>query len=625
MKTRPMPTLSRLACAALILGGPAATAAAQLPVRGYADGFVRKFDPADPAVRYRVAVRDDDRRAYHVEMEIRNVADSALALQLPNWAPGSYRITNAWRRIRGLAATDAAGRPLAVTKPDSLTWTVRTGGAPSVVVRYAVEVGSSPNNRSYLGREAGLIDGPATYLYLAGRQHLPAQVRFALPAGWRIGTGLEASVDSTVYLAPSYDVLIDSPVLVGRIQRWVFTADGTPHQIVIANDGRPVPFDTLAFVDMVRRITETAIAIFGQAPYRDYTYIFVVGNGGGLEHLNSTTIGVTADSLAVDVRRAASVTAHEFFHTWNVKRIRPAILGPFDYTRPQRTLDLWFAEGNTSYFGGIIQLRAGLITRDGYRGIVRNLISAHHANPARLVVSPERASWTTWDGPEANDGYSISYYDQGQLLGLLLNIAIRDSTENRRSWEDVFRYLFARFAGERGFTPLDLIHSVNAVSGRDFQDFFRKYVSGAAEIPWNDYLERVGWHVEFRDSVEPVDLRLEFVPPGMAFGAPGPTDQWRLQVTRGTAWALAGLRTGDVLVRVNGRNVLASPVAFDAFRMLREGDTITLDVLRGARPLTIPVRGQPYRTSVAVVTEMPDASPRALRLREGMLAGTTDR
>lgn len=620
-----MLTLSRFARAALLLGGLAAPAAAQIPVRSYADGFVRQFDPADPIVRYSVAVRGDDRRAYYVEMEIRNIGDSALALQLPNWAPGSYRITNAWRRIRGLAATDSAGRPLAVSKPDSLTWVVRTGGGRAAVVRYAVETLAAPNNRAYLGRETGLIDGPATYLYLAGRQHLPSQVRFALPAGWRIGTGLMSTPDSTVYFAPSYDVLIDSPVLVGRIQRWVFTADGTPHQVVIANEGRPVALDTLAFVDMVRRITETAIAIFGQAPYKDYTYLYVVGTGGGLEHLNSTTIGLNADSLAVDVRKAASTTAHEFFHTWNVKRIRPAILGPFDYTRPQRTLDLWLSEGGTSYFGGVIQLRAGLISREEYRQIVQRLIGAHHANPARLVVSPERASWTTWDGPEVNGGYSISYYDQGQLLGLLLNIAIRDSTLNRRSWEDVFRHLLAHYAGERGFTSEDLLHAVNAVSGRDFQDFFRRYVSGTVEIPWNDYLERIGWHVEFRDSVEPVDLRLEFVPPGRAFGAPGPIDQWRLSVPQGTAWAAAGLLTGDVLVRVNGRDVLASPAAFDAFRTLRPGDTITLDVLRGGRPLAIPVRGQPYRTSVAAVTEVADASPRARRLREGLLTGMTDR
>jgi predicted metalloprotease with PDZ domain len=624
MTTRPTPTLVHLACAVL-LAGSAAPAAAQIPVRSYADGLVRKFDPADPAVRYTVTVRGDDRRAYHVEMEIRNVADSTLALQLPNWSPGSYRITNGWRNVAGLTATDAAGRAVTVTKPDSLTWVVHGGSARTIVVRYAVGVGGSPNNRSYLGREAGLVDGPATYLYLVGRQQLPAQVRFTLPAGWRIGTGLQSTPDSTVYFAPSYDVLIDAPALVGRIQRWVFTADGTPHQIVVANDGRPVPFDTVAFVDMVRRITETAIAVFGQAPYQDYTYIFVVGNGGGLEHLNSTTIGLNADSLAVDVRKAASVTSHEYFHTWNVKRIRPAVLGPFDYTRPQRSLDLWLSEGNTSYFSGLIQLRAGLITRDGYRGIVQNAISAHHANPARLLVSPERASWTTWDGPEANDGYSISYYNQGQLLGLLLNIAIRDSTENRRSWEDVFRYLFAHYAGERGFASEDLIHATNTVSGRDFQDFFRRYVSGTDEIPWNDYLERVGWHVEFTDSVEPVDLNIAFVPPGMAFGAPGPTDRWRLQITQGTAWAEAGLRTGDVLVRVNGTDVMASPTAFDAFRALRAGDTITLGVLRGGRPLAVPVRGQPYRTTVAAVSELSNPSPRALRIREDMLAGTTDR
>ncbi len=596
-------------------------ARAQIPVRSYADAFVKKFSPADAEVEYTVAVQGDDRTAYHVELAVRNVADSVVALELPNWAPGAYRITNAWRRVQNLAASDSSGTALAVTRPDSLTWLVHGGAARAFTVRYAVEPGATANNRAFLRDQVGLLDGPATFMHLRGGQNLPSHVRFDLPAGWRVGTGLMATPDSTIFFAPSYDVLIDSPVLLGRFQRWVFTAASTPHQVLVANDGEPAAFDTIAFVAMVRRIAATAIGVFGQAPYKDYSFIFVVGGGGGLEHLNSTTIGLDAGRMADDVKNASGVVAHEFFHAWNVKRIRPAILGPFDYTREQRTLDLWFAEGNTNYYAALINVRSGLITPDQFRTQLGNLIGSHHANPARLLVSPERSSWTTWDSPEVNGGNAISYYDQGELLGLLLDIAIRDSTDNRTSWDDVMRYMFARYAGERGFASEDLLHAVNQVSGHDFEDFWRKYISGTEEIPWNDFLARIGWQVEFRDSLVPVDLRASLAPPAGALGVAGGSPYWRvLTVAPGGAFAEAGLMSGDEIVQVDGVDATA-PGAFDPFRRLQPGGTVRLEVRRAGRPRALTLVGRPYTTSVAALTEMAEAPAKAVRIRESIVTG----
>jgi len=251
---------------------------------------------------------------------------------------------------------------------------------------------------------------------------------------------------------------------------------------------------------MLRRISETAIAIFGNAPYKDYTYIFVGGRGGGLEHLNSTTIGVTTETLARNPRAAETVSAHEFFHAWNVKRIRPVELGPFDYEREVRTVNLWVSEGVTDYYTDVILVRAGLDSPADFARGFGAAIGKHRGNPARLLISPERASWTTWDSAAVNDGYTISYYLQGQLLGFLLDLAIRDSTDNAKSLDDVMRYLFDHYAGERGFTSEDLRGAVRAATGLDFADFWRQYVSGVAEIPWNDYLEAAGWIVAFSEE-----------------------------------------------------------------------------------------------------------------------------
>ncbi|MGH7534355.1 MAG: hypothetical protein ACREMG_02090, partial [Gemmatimonadales bacterium] len=214
-------------------------------------------------------------------------------------------------------------------------------------------------------------------------------------------------------------------------------------------------------------------------------------------HLNSTTIGIDPARLALDPWYRRETTAHEFFHTWNVKRIRPVELGPFDYTRPVRTLGLWISEGFTDYYTQLILVRAGLDSTPEFERKIATAIASHRGNPGRLTISPERASWTTWDGREANGGESISYYLQGQLLGLLLDLTIRDSTDNRRSLDDLMRYLYDHYAGERGFTSEDVLNAALAATGLDLHDFWRKYVSGTTEIPWNDFLRAPGWQVDF--------------------------------------------------------------------------------------------------------------------------------
>src|SRR5258706_8377408 len=350
-------------------------------------------------------------------------------------------------------------------------------------------------------------------MYLDGWKQAPARVTFQVPAGWRIATGLAPiASDSTTFAAPDYDVLIDSPVLLGKFLTYAFSAAGTPHRAVVDLGGGRAQAPGV-FVDMLRRISTTAIGIFGSAPYADYTYIFVGGRGGGLEHLNSTTIGVTTGTLARNPRGAETVSAHEFFHAWNVKRIRPVELGPFDYEHEVRTVNLWWSEGVTDYYADVILARAGLDSPADFAQGLATSIGNYRSNPARLLVSPERSSWTAWDSPAINNSYVISYYLQGEVLGFLLDLAIRDSTDNQKSLDDVMRYLLAHYAGERGFTRDELVAAVgSATGGHDFTEFWRRYVSGADEIPWNDYVRAAGWEGVFTNT-SAVDARIGSSPP----------------------------------------------------------------------------------------------------------------
>jgi predicted metalloprotease with PDZ domain len=601
----------------LLLLGLAPAASAQTPLRTYSDAFIQRYSRTAPQVAYTVTVRDGDRSAYWVEMAIANPPDPAR-VAIPAWAPGSYRLTQGGRNIADLTATTESGASLGVTRVDDLTWSIATGGAARVIVRYSAAVRvaeewARPNNRWFLRETSGLIDGPRTFLYLEGWTLAPSHVAFRLPAGWEIGTGLVPTTDPAVYWAPSYDVLIDSPALVGRFATFRFAAAGVPHRAVVDLSGRAPAFDTLAFVDMLRRISETAIGIFGNAPYKDYTYIYA-GTGGGLEHLNSTTIGFNPERMATDPRTHKGVTAHEFFHAWNVKRIRPVELGPFDYTRPVRTLNLWISEGITDYYTRLILVRSGLDSTPAFLRGVASAITSHHRNPARLTISPERSSWTAWDGPEANAGESISYYLQGNLRGLLLDLAIRDSTDGRVSLDDVMRYLFDHYAGERGFTSEDALNAVNAVSGRDFHDFWRRYVSGTAELPWNDVLRAAGWRVEF-DPVRLADTRMELQRPTGYGGL------LRVQVMDGSAAARAGLRTGDEMVAVNDRPIGSSGDLSAATREMAIGDRIRVRIRRDGAERDLAWTIPAYTEREARILDLPTVTDRARRLRTALLTG----
>jgi len=570
-----------------------------------------------PELYYSLTVRTD-RLGYLVELQITN-PPSLSRLVIPNWAPGAYRLMNSGQNIWEFVAFTAAGDQLPVRQDSPISWIIDTKGSTRITVRYTAGLRDTiqwrrPNNRWFLRAGSGIVDGPRTFMYLDGWKQAPARVTLLVPTGWRVATGLVPQTsDSLTYSAPNYDVLIDSPMLLGHFLSYRFSAAGTPHRAVVDLGGARAHAPG-AFVDMLRRISTTAIGIFGGAPppYKDYTYIFVGGRGGGLEHLNSTSIGVTTETLARDPRRAEAVSAHEFFHAWNVKRIRPVELGPFDYEHEVRTVNLWWSEGVTDYYADVILARAGLERPSDFAQGIATAIANHRGNPARLRVSPERSSWTVWDSPAVNDDYTISYYLQGEVLGFLLDLAIRDSTDNAKSLDDVMRYLLAHFAGERGFTRDDLIASVRAATGHNFAEFWRRYVSGVDEIPWNDYVGAAGWEVVFREEPA-IDARISSIPPAVQGG------RWRAVAAPGSAAAAAGLRTGDELVRINGRAIIDGNDVTAIVRGIARSAAVAVDVLRDGQPLTIRFRAGTYSRVRAQLRDLPAPTARMLRIRSGLV------
>jgi predicted metalloprotease with PDZ domain len=349
-------------------------------------------------------------------------------------------------------------------------------------------------------------------------------------------------------------------------------------------------------------------------PFEEFTFIyhFGMGGGGGMEHAYSTAIH------AGSAENVAGVSAHEFFHLWNVKRIRPQTLDPVDYTRENWTRALWFAEGVTSTYGDFTLVRSGLWTRQQYYDSLAGAIGVLESRPARLWKSAEEASLDAWiesNGLYRRPDLSISYYNKGEILGVLLDILIRDATNNRRSLDDVMRHLNNEFARRGRFydETRDLQVAVEKIANRSFADFFRDYVAGTEPLPYYDILSRAGLYLKQGEA------------PGadagyLANGGPG-GPIYIARVSPGSAAARAGLREGDVLVKLNDAEPPRDP---NWARDRKPGEVVKLTIGRGGRQQEISFALEARRSTVFEIAEEANPSPKERRIREGMLTGKTD-
>lgn len=532
---------------------------------------------APPRLTYGVEVKEGDASAFHHSLVIDRPQTDAIRLSVAAWAPGSYRLMNVFRDIVDVAAADERGGRRNVTKEGDLTWIVDGKDASRITVRWRFQnPGKSVNNRSYLNQTAGLLDGPRNYLYWRDHKELPAHVRFTVPNGWKIATGLTPTFDPMVFVANDTDWLLDCPVLLGKIETWTFDVGGVPHRIALDNRDKPVEFSADGFIECVKRITQTEVDLWGNIPYPHYTYIFSAGGGGGLEHLTSTTIGVSSRALAANPNASEGVIAHEFFHAWNVKRLRPKALGPFNYDGPVRTKSLWISEGITNYYTNVVLSRAGLTNEEQFLSSYEATIGAWISTPGYRVISPEEASWTVWDAPYLSS--SVSYYTQGEVLGLLMDLEIRGTTKNEKSLDDGMKLLYQRFSGASGFQSEDVVTAILDATGVDLHKFFLKHVSAAEEIEWQKYFRHMG--LLARSARRPrTAITLEVVQGG--------EDGVAVKVAEDSALARLGLRDQDLVTAVNGANVKTGRDLLEALRRLEVGSPLEIGLKRGNDPMSL--------------------------------------
>jgi predicted metalloprotease with PDZ domain len=466
--------------------------------------------PALDPIRYVVRVPAAETHFIEVEATIPAGGQGPIDLMMPIWSPGYYRVEDHAAQVTNLSAHGSRGETLPVEKPRPNRWRIEAGGARTIVLTYRVLCNQRSVTTNYVDREYGVLNGAPTFITIAERASRPHHVRLELPPTWtRAMSGLDAAADGQPhhFVARDYETLVDSPILAGRLGVTEFSVAGKKHYVVGAGDMEG--WDSAATTRDLAAFVEENERFWGSLPYERYLFLLMFrSGGGGLEHKNSNLSTVSARGT-----RTTGLLSHEYFHLFNAKRLRPVELGPFDFEAPPPTRGLWIAEGLTSYYTGLLMTRAGLQTPEKYLASLSGLIGGLQESPGRLLQSVEQSSlevWTNSNSGIAPQASTVSYYNKGQVLGLLLDARIRRLTAGRASFDDVMRRALARYGGERGFTPDDFRGVVEEVAGSDFRDWFRAFVASTDELSYTDLLEWYG---------------LQFVASG-----PPPAGAWKLEV-----------------------------------------------------------------------------------------------
>jgi predicted metalloprotease with PDZ domain len=544
--------------------------------------------PTPEPVRYTVSFPNPSTHYAAIDAEFPAGGQPSIEIFMPVWTPGSYLVREFSRNVE-----DVQG-PAGVTKTSKNRWRIETGGMATVHVHYRVYCREMSVRTNWVDSSFALLNGAPTFLTLVGGLDRPHEVTVNLPAEWKTTMSGMDQPSPHRYVAPDYDALVDSPIVAGNPEIRQFEIDGVPHYLV--TQGGDGVFDGQRAAADLETIVRRYRAMWGGLPYRN-RYVFLnllTEAGGGLEHRNSFTIMSTR--WATRTRKAyvnwLDLVSHEYFHAWNVKRLRPVELGPFNYEAENPTKSLWVVEGFTEYYGALTVHRAALTTRAEYLGTgsetansLSSLINGLQNTPGRLAQSAERASFDAWikyyRPDENSNNVAVSYYTKGALVAWLLDAKIRRATDGRKSLDDLMRLAFQRYSGEHGFTPEQFKALAEEVAGVPLAAFFRDTVETPGELHYDDALDWFG--LRFRHTESPKGDATRTDPAKKAWiGVETRVDDGRLVITRvprGTPAYEAGLNVDDEILALDDFRIRASQFAA-RLENYKPGDRVSVLVAR---------------------------------------------
>ncbi|MFP5287082.1 MAG: M61 family metallopeptidase, partial [Thermoanaerobaculia bacterium] len=558
-----------------------------------------------------------------------------IELMMATWTPGSYLIREFARQIETLSAAGEAGEILPVEKTQKNRWRVSTRGQSRVAVRYRIYCRELSVRTNFVDEGFALINGAPTFLTLASGGERPHDVRVVLPPEWKVAVSPLPPTPGGAghaWRAEDFDALVDSPLYAGNAQVHRFEVAGKPHLLV--NEGEGTVWDGPRSAADAEKIVRETVAFWGTAPYPRYVFFnLITEGGGGLEHRDSSVL--MTSRWKARTREGwidwLGLVSHELFHAWNVKRLRPVELGPFDYEREVYTRGLWIAEGFTTYYGDLLVHRAGLSTRKEYLKELSRHIETLQTSPSRLIQPLDEASFDAWIKYYRRDENAVntatSYYVKGAVVAFLLDARVRRATGGRRSLDDVLRLAYQRHSGERGFTAGDFYRAVDeaAGAGAGLGAWLERAVESTGEL---DYGEALDWFgLRFTESDDEKEKTREDKTAELAagwLGAETEIQDGRLVVTvlkRGTPAYEAGLNVGDEILAIGEYRVPPSGWE-DRLKAYRPGEKVSLLVARRERLTRIPVTFGSKPKEIWTLEAVPGATPEQQARLAMWLAGS---
>ena len=554
-----------------------------------------------------------------VEMNISGLIKDYVDVKMPVWAPGSYLVREFAKSVEGFSAT-AAGKSARFEKVRKNAWRIYSAKASTIKIKYRVYAFETSVRTAFIDESHAFLSSTGIFMYPDGLLNLPSTVIIKPYKTWsKVSTGLEPVVGKAfTYTAANFDILFDSPLEVGNQDVFDFTAAGVKHEVAMYGGGN---YDKEKLKVDMAKVVEQATAIYGENPNKHYTFIvhnFSTG-GGGLEHLNSTVLGASRDAYNTEkgYKGFLELVAHEYHHLWNVKRLRPVALGPFDYDNENYTTNLWIAEGFTSYFENKFMLRAGFKTQlETAQALATNIATVSNT-PGSKVQSAAEASYDAWIKnyrPNENSGNtSISYYSKGEVIGTLMDLEIANATKGAKSLDNVMHDMYQAYYKKlgRGYTDAEFKAMVEKVSGISFTGFWKKYVNGTDAIEYQKYFGYAGINVKDENA----GANLPYL------GVASKKVEGKMvvsSVSRNSAAWDGGLNFNDVLLSVDGLPIDSALEKMPVIAGHKVGDVVTVLVKRDgvAKELKLTLKANPNLKLITKLNE--DATEAQLRVRKAV-------
>jgi len=585
--------------------------------------LIMKITPAgaavvSPKIAYKVTFPEAQAHYVEVEMTVSGLKQASLELKMPVWTPGSYLVREFAKNIESLTAT-ANGKAVAAPKLNKNTWHLNTAGVQTVVVKYKVYAFEVSVRTSFVDVSHGFLSTTGIFLYPKGMLNQPSTIKITPYKDWTtVSTSLEKiGGDQFARTAPNYDILFDSPIEVGTQDVFGFDAAGVKYEVAMYGGGN---YDKERLKKDMAKIIEAETAVFGENPNKHYT--FIVHNrqrgGGGLEHLSSTVLGAGREQYGNESGYMGflGLVAHEHFHLWNVKRLRPIVLGPFDYENENYTTNLWIAEGFTAYYQNLARRHADVYSADAFLEDALGDINTVENQPGTQVQPLAEASFDAWIKayrPNENSyNTGISYYDKGAVVALLLDLEIINATNGKKSLDDVMKYMYDTYykGKKRGYTDAEFKAGFEKFAGKNLNDFYAKYINGLAAIDYNKYLGYAGYKI----TDQLADSNNATLGIGTSNQANG-KKTISMVLRDGAGW-VDGLNVGDELVSIDGTPVTDLAAAVAAHKV---GDKLTIAVNRDGKPYTLPVTLLRNNRVQYKAEELPNPTAQQLAVRKKWL------